>query len=262
MKLNFLRRIRQLLERYIYPAFFDWQWTTERPPVFVYQMGKVASSSVYHSLKKQHSGIILHAHTFSTNHPQWEIRRLYEHFKKGHPIKIITLVREPISRNISDFFQNFHLFTKQEFRSTFEEGGMSIAQLRKLFLLYYYHSMPLTWFDNNLKKHFAIDVYHHPFPKEQGFLQITTAKIDLLILRYDLVNSQKEQLIKAFLLLPKFELVDRNISQEKNYSIIYQRFLEEVKLPDFVLNTIKESTYFNHFYSKKEIDQTIARWQL
>ena len=38
-------------------------------PVLVYQMGKVGSASMYHSLLKQYSGTTTHAHTCAVDDP-------------------------------------------------------------------------------------------------------------------------------------------------------------------------------------------------
>ena len=71
-------------------------------PVFIYQMGKVASKSVYRSLCHQYPGIVLHAHYFNPNHTDWRIRRLYHWaIVKMMPLNVISLTREPIGRNLS-----------------------------------------------------------------------------------------------------------------------------------------------------------------
>lgn len=72
-------------------------------PILIYQMGKVASRTIYKSLLYTPGMQVFHVHRIGKDvHPN-----LYERVARfGHPAKIITLVREPISRNISDFFQH------------------------------------------------------------------------------------------------------------------------------------------------------------
>ena len=81
-------------------------------PVLVYQMGKVGSSSVTNSLLRHYSGIVLQAHYFNSNHKDWRVGRLYRWvIEEDNPLRIISLTREPIGRNVSAFFQNFEKHT-------------------------------------------------------------------------------------------------------------------------------------------------------
>jgi hypothetical protein len=90
-------------------------------------MGKVGSMSVYKSLKDNvDTNHVLHLHSLSPEHMDESLKikkkhgiYVYEYpiyFAKatrnmlnnyrGHPIKVISLIRDPIARMISDFFQN------------------------------------------------------------------------------------------------------------------------------------------------------------
>src|ERR1700741_1041287 len=79
-------------------------------PIIVYQMGKVASMSVYTSLKEQYPGITLHRHELIPT--EWQDATLLNHANNFHqPLLIISMMRDPIARNISAFFQNFEVIT-------------------------------------------------------------------------------------------------------------------------------------------------------
>lgn len=89
-------------------------------PVVVYQMGKVGSSSLRHSLKYRGLWPVWHTHRMNPEYieeiKEERVRRgvspvltsvdsrgldLYNSLvKKGRPTKFISLVREPVSRNV------------------------------------------------------------------------------------------------------------------------------------------------------------------
>ena len=224
-------------------------------PVFVYQMGKVASTSVYESLRSQYSGHVFHGHYFSANHGNAELRALYDYCNQTSPaIKVISLVREPISRNISAFFQNF----KRDTGKSIEQCGQSMLELRDTFLKNYPHEIPWVWFDNNIKRHFGIDVYEHTFPTE-GHLRLSDGSTELLLMRHDLADQQKASLVGEFVGLDGFSVARANVSSDKEYSQ-YMTAFQELRLPKWYLYRVFSSKYSKHFYGD-EIGELMRRWQ-
>ncbi|MEO0473001.1 MAG: hypothetical protein AAF206_25510, partial [Bacteroidota bacterium] len=64
------------------------------PPVYVYQMGKVGSMSVYKSLERQYPGAVLQGHNFRADNPDALVRKLYQHtFARQKPLKVISMTR-------------------------------------------------------------------------------------------------------------------------------------------------------------------------
>lgn len=114
----------------------------EKQTVLIYQMGKVGSSSIYQSLAQSDDFKPYHIHTLN----QITIQKIKERSKlKGLKIeqhiydsehilgkffeqtpqdklKIITLVREPISRNIAAYFQNLDVYhsNNKVFRNSYQ----------------------------------------------------------------------------------------------------------------------------------------------
>ena len=104
--------------------------------------------------------------------------------------KIISLVREPIGRNMSEFFHRFKMYTG----TPFENHNYSLDDIRGLYLERLDHDFPLEWFDNNFKKHFGVDVYEKLFPKK-GYEYYGNSDIDILLMKHNLEDSLKERLI-------------------------------------------------------------------
>ena len=227
------------------------------PPVIVYQMGKVGSMSIYESLKKEYKGIVLHRHVL--NEPaDWQAHIILEHalvYKR--PLKLISLTREPIGRNISAFFQNFEKITGVRPQdSMFSDDDLSN---------FFFNNpktdneSPLLWFDENIKKEFGIDVYKTPFDKKEGWAIIKRSNIDLLLMKSEISDKTKEELIRNYI-YPEFALRHANISENKDYAAMYSRFRNHVLFPKEYLDTYLQSAATKHFYLDEEIAQFYKKW--
>ncbi len=223
------------------------------PPVFIYQMGKVASSSIHHSLKKQYPGAVAHAHHIGSGN--WVSELFYKWFETGHPIKIISPVRDPIGYNISAFFHNLENITGYPF----SQSKHTTEELIQLFLNKNNHDFPLEWFDNNIKKYFDIDVYNGTFPDE-GSKTYQSDNVSLLVLRIDISDDEKEKAIQKFLDLPGFSLHNRNISSKKIYHKDYLDFKNRLKLPPAYLKKMQESKFFRYFYTEQDRAKILSKW--
>ena len=226
-------------------------------PVFIYQMGKVGSTSIYRSLLNgQYNGAVLHGHQFYKNHYDAQVRRLYDWaILQSQPVNIISLTREPIGRNISGFFQNFKKVTGVPYA----KSNFSIDDLNELFLSNYWHEHPLTWFDKNILANFGINVFDAPFPQD-GIATYSRDHVNLLVMHSEISDDRKVKAIADFLDLKEFRLNNVNIGREKDYSSTYKEFTEEVKLPSDYIEKMCESKYFNHFYDEKVIKAVRKRW--
>lgn len=226
-------------------------------PVLVYQMGKVGSSSIYHPLKKSYSGVVGHTHQFNQEAWYLEVRKLHEmYYKNNLPrLKIVSLIREPIGRNVSEFFHRL----KQYAGIDPKKDSMSVEQLLENFLNNLDHDFALEWMDNNLKSHFGIDVYQHVFP-ESGYAYYENQGVEVLLMKHDILDSVKEEQIRSFLSMPDFKMEQRNIGSQKTYKNMYKAFKENVRLPHSYLNKMNSSKYFNHFYSPIYIEKVVNKW--
>jgi len=230
----------------------------KEPPILIYQMGKVGSMSIYTSLKKVYPGLVLHLHNIDRQlEIKPDLRVFYNNYlqNKEQPVYIISLIREPFSRNISDFFQNFEKYVgtqPSDYKGTVED-------LIEIFIDRFPHQAVLNWFDINIKKHFDIDVYDHSFP-DRGSCIIKKNNHKLLLMKYDLSDSSKIEQISSFLKIDQFELWNENVGINKPYKRLYTEFLDQIKLPERIVEPVITSKYFTHFYEdeKKEL---MKKWQ-
>ena len=231
-------------------------WVMRAKPVLVYQMGKVGSSSIRQSLAAAYQGLSVNAHDFSGSHHNWMVRRLYRAvMEEGVPVDIISLIREPIGRNVSAFFENYERDTGTKYR----ESDLTVAQLRDMFLANYRHDLPLEWFENHIESSFGIDVYATPFP-ESGHATYGSGKVRLLVVKAEIPDAEKEAVIGEFLDLHPFQLLRANVGDLKVYADRYRAFKQEVRLPADYVDRMCASRYFNHFYSPETIAEVRRRW--
>ena len=222
-------------------------------PVFVFQMGKVASSTIFDSLTEQYPGAVAHAHFIGEDN--WASVLFYEWAKSGKPLKIISPVRDPVSRNISDFFQLFEDYTGMDVNAP----DLDYDAVYNKFFANYDHTLPLTWFDKMIKQYFDIDVYQYDFP-EAGYATYTHNNIDLLVFRIDIPDIEKEKAIRDFLDFEDIHLKKSNVASNKKYADQYARFQENLALPDEYLDMMCTSRFTRHFFSPEEINAIKQRW--
>ncbi len=241
--------------------------------VFVYQMGKVASSSIYASLRKLPQFKVYQVHRMNAENvdayfkeqSQLKGSRSYSPDKKwlrwykkyfvdsDEPIKIISLVREPIERNFSAFFQNLENFCDPNDKAA-TEG------LIGRFISDYNHKVPLEWFDVEMKTTTGIDVYSKEFMHEEGYQIYKEGRYELLVLRVDLDDQTKEELVARFMGLDSFKLTMKNIGSKKSYSAQYKDFKNAISLDMDYVSKMLDSKYAQHFFSPNELKQARSKW--
>lgn len=260
----------------------------DREKVIVYQMGKVGSSTVVRSLQDLNMQVY-HIHGLTDfniertenicrqRFPQ--LRRIHEHIlesqylkkeldkglKGDNKWKVVTLVREPISRNISSFFEILDMALGYDYNSKLKEMSVEdIAQeLTELFVQKhdeYENDRCLTWFDFELKPALDIDVYKRDFPKSQGYEMYESESADLLLIRLEDLNKCASEAFKKFLGIDNFQLVGDNIGEKKSYHNIYRKFLDSIVLPESYVDKMYSSKYMRHFYSEEEIEALKLKW--
>jgi hypothetical protein len=228
------------------------------PPVLIFQMGKVGSTSLHGSLRPLWPGLTIHTHNIAKDIERNKkgIRLVYDRvIQKGGPLFVISPVREPIARNISDFFQNFELYTGVNYN----ESTFSIEELIELFLRKSYHNGPGAWHDTHFKPIFGIDVYDYEFPPN-GVQVIHHNNTKLLVMRSELPDCVKESVVRDFLNLPIFSLANRNVASDKEYSEAYRKFKEAFSPPNWYIQKMYESRFFKHFYGEKQKEKLIRKW--
>jgi hypothetical protein len=257
-------------------------------PILVYQMGKVGSSSVCKSL--EHAGIpntIFHVHQLSDKgikrKEDWlrhhnaldipwmledlqyikKLKELIETKRSKFQWKIITMTREPISVELSAFFENIEVYGHEVFDplkkinidKTIDYINRNIIGLCDVEKNYY-----CTWFDEELKEVFGIDVYTVPYDFVRGYSIIMKDNVSVLLMRLEDMGRSFRQALADFLKVPDIELIRENTANSKEYWNEYRTVLEKISIPAESFDVIYSSRYARHFYPAEEREKSRERW--
>ncbi|MBW2020574.1 MAG: hypothetical protein JRI58_11090 [Deltaproteobacteria bacterium] len=253
-------------------------------PILVYQMGKVGSITVYRSLKAAKiRNPIIHCHFLSRENirnveqyflslPSQEVPDHIEKCKrvshyihrnmKKHRWKVVTLVRDPVAREISDLFQNLKVVVP-DLRVSKTTANIELATNTLLNTLKNFDESKdyaCTWFDLELKDVFKIDVYDHPFDKQKGYQIYQGTNADTLLIRLEDLSKCLKAAMADFLNIPDVALIRSNVGANKAYKQLYAKVESSIRIPRDSLDKIYSSKYARTFYSEEEICRFKRRW--
>jgi len=243
--------------------------------ILIYQMGKVGSTSLAKALGER----ALQIHNFYPSNEPWSHKPFYrsslykrpvhwifyrlirEGVRRRSKLKIITLVRDPISRNISMYFHHLHYrlaYYFSEIRPS-RDSREGIDALVDCFRETFDHRYPLDWFDNELKRFTGVDVYEYAFDAVTGWSKIEVGGISLLIV-------QTERLRDCWHAVEEFcgrklEFLEDNQGRRKWYGTLYSEFLDRYSLSADELDEIYSSRYATFFFSEKTRAELRWKWQ-
>lgn len=276
----------------------------ENPPILVYQMGKVGSTSVVASLKEAGiSNPVYHVHQLRYYKLKSRIKknikrlnenrkrrdldghfRMYRHLYLNYLIrqleshillrkkldenfneiswKVITLVRDPIMRQISGFFFNFHnrpelLDEKGQF---LKEKSMKALKHQVIKRLIRPWNWSLRWFDREFKEVLKVDPYKFPFNHDKGYSFIYTKNLSILIIKLEKLNQCFPEAIYKFINKNDLQLIKRNIAEKKFYYNAYKYVVNNIAFGYKFCKRVYSSKFIKHFYSKDEIENFIMKW--
>ncbi len=241
-------------------------------PILIYTRSKVGSTSVLIGAR-EHFPLVLQYHNllpkavqsniearsdlmgrYNSWHALWMYHQVIE---KKRPVKIISLVREPVAHALSHFFHN--LDTIMATPNAHKHSTMEALQ--KAFITEHLPRMGrFNWFKEEMLPAIGINVYEYPFIPEEGHQQISVDNIDLLLLKTEISSEAKENALASFLNLPSFKIRRANEGSEKDYGTAYADFKKQFVLPRSLLETIYSEPYAKHFYSDAERAGFINKW--
>jgi hypothetical protein len=267
--------LKKILGPWYFKITIPWKLRAGRNTgvLLIYQMGKVGSKAIEDSISAPSINMpIFHVHVLSDRgirggelYKKSMMRNDYEYIRnivlqkevlsRKHKLKVISLVREPVARNISAFFQNSVLWDTQ-----YNEASEDSSEIIEEFLAKFDHEKPLIWLDQEINDMLGIDVYAEPFPISCGYHIYSNENIELLLIRQESLNCCFEGALKEFLALEGAQLMDSNRAESKSYAGLYKSFKENLDIPNNYLDHMYSSKYAKHFYSDLEIDEFRARW--
>ena len=254
---------------FIYKIKFQFVKFGAAPPIIILTPGKVGSSSVYFTLKGKIPNKVFHIHYLSSNgileakeqHLKSDRKSIPLHLiisgflndklaKYNGEVNIITIVREPISRQISSFFQNIDFYKSSiESESLDIDINKSINILNDLFEDNICQKSE-NWFEQEIHKNFGIDVFMQPFNEKKNYMIFLEGRYKLLLMKMETIDQIFSKAIQEFLSKDApIYLKKSNIGENKHYAKRYIKIKKEFKIDSNSLEGIVSSKYFKHFYS-------------
>jgi hypothetical protein len=255
-----------------------------RQPILVYSIGKVGSLSLYHSI--QAAGInapVYHVHSLSAKRIASVKRFLrsrgataaeHRYLHVGNGLRrrlvrpsseiwyLITGVRDPIARALSETFQTLYLTHKDHAGGSWTPESLgkvladTIAPERGAI------RGTLNWFESEFRESVGINVFDYPFDRRMGYSIIEHENFKVLLYRVESLNSVfSNGVLKRFLEVDRdLQPVRRNVAEDKTDGLVYQKARAEFRLPRQSCELIYSSRLAKHFYSDEMIEQFIQRW--
>ena len=218
--------------------------------ILVYQPGKVASMSIYESVKK-YGRNVLHIHYLEGM--QYKGIGIKEIFKYKSA-KIISLVREPVSRGIAHMWEDMEFFG-------FRGSSLSMKEVEAVCLGDGFENVQAMWYDKQLKGLFGIDVLAYPFDKEKGYEIIKSGNIEVLLMKMERLNNLLP-VIGEFLGIEDFQLCKANIGKDKPYRFAYEKYKKKFTLsPERIEYIFRENEFVRHFYTEEECEKFIEKYK-
>lgn len=241
--------------------------------IVVYTMGKVASSSISHSLSA-HSLLNFQVHRLEpqqvlellqllATHPDFshlqkrnisgtqnksfklpthltDSLQVMKAIKEQKPIKLISLIREPVARNISALFQNLP-------KDLMNDPDAIIERLRQ-----YPINIPDNWFAKDFIPVTGLDVLSMELDRSADHFRFRNNQFDVIILKTTVTDERKSELISDFL-GQKIVIQRANEAKNKWYREIYQTIARNPStIRDDYIKDCFGQRYFRAFFSDEE----------
>jgi hypothetical protein len=230
-------------------------------------MGEVGSTSLWRALEQRTDVAPFRAHIlsaagraawrewgrdglFTPNRRYRAANALDRHLiAPGRPLKVITMIRDPIDRDISDFFEN-----------AVREVACPVDELVASFLATFDPLRAEKWYREEFAGTLGIDVLAHPFDAAGGTSRISEPPYEVLVLRTTLPDDVKAERIADFLGVRELAIPRANRTADKPVNALYQAFRHALKLPPDTLRAATENAFTRHFFAPGEIEAMRARW--
>lgn len=237
----------------------------------VYSMGKVGSTTVYDTLREHVRALpVAHAHFLSDYWVKGQIPSLHRSFHRNigvarrvrkrlasfpeHRVKIVTLVRDPLARELSDVFENW-------------KGLFPIRRIDDLtydmvasYLDGHDHAYALGWFDTEFRNWTSLDIYAQAFDRERGYCIYRDDRFDVLVLKLEQLGSCLPEAMGEFAGIEIAGVKRSNPGETKAGRSLHEDLRRTYRPTREKLGKLYGSKLVTHFYSDAEIVAFKQRW--
>ena len=233
-----------------------------QPGVLVFSDGHAGTSSLMLSLRKGGIPYADHVHFLAArtldeglHYPRgvgWIYRKLF--VEQQRPVKMISMIRDPVDRAVSKFFSH-------QYGHRIDVPSVSLEDLSEQFEGYFNTRDNSDWFESEMLPAIGLDVYQYCFPKAKGFLRIEHGNIELLLLRLELADEAKEEIVADFVGLDSltWERLGQ-VGEQKAYGSLYRKFKDQGRVTEVCLEGLLMTRSARHFLTEEEVEKSIRKW--
>lgn len=180
---------------------------------------------------------------------------------RGRPWKVVSLVRDPLARHVSAFFQFFPTFFPR-LPDDYHCDPAHVGALADLLAGRFGDDRAhmAGWFDTEVRDTLGVDVFSAPFPRERGYQIVEGDRAHLLVLRLEDLERVAPTALKEFLGIEGITVPRLNVASRKPHGGAYRAFVQRAPLPAKLLDEVYGSRLARHFYSDDEIAAFRAKW--
>lgn len=247
-------------------------------PILIYQVGKVGSTSIFSAIKNSIRGVtpvyqvhnIVHAAELKDKDLTLGSYHSQKHFNLGQALleavstqpnlsfKVITGVREPISRWVSEIFQNID----SRYNSLkHADGSINTDELIKFIKDSIKTEPQNEWFVNEMGELFGLSCQDFSFPPNKGSYTLTKNNHSFFFYKQEALSSEMGDSLAEFLELDSLCIEELNTTESKaDLSATYRKTLDNLSFSRDDLDAIYNLPLYKAFYSEEEIEGFFKRW--
>lgn len=232
--------------------------------MLIYQMGKVGSTTIeaelpgarhlhtlygYPSAKKAVDYKRRNLIKGIRRYVFWQYKRLS--IKVSREVKIISLVRSPYDREVSQFFQDLeHWLSYYSLKFGVDKRLEMVDFVESCFEHAYDFDYAAGWYQREIGRLTGIGLEDYKYELDKGYAFAERGKYKVLLLRLDKLDACKS-VLHSFI-GQQLELTEMNRGEKKWYEPIYRKFKSEY-VPSFsVINKVFENNWASCMYSQEE----------
>jgi len=214
--------------------------------VLLYDMGFVGAPE---SIPQ---GTVIHAHalapprlpeTFKLDIGFWReafagARGLAE---KASKLTVLTVVQEPVGRNVNAFLRLAHTFIKR-LPERLQANDICVDELHEIFLEFLDQDVPARWFEEQFEPVLGIDVLSQPFERSRGY---ATYDQRLIVRRENLKSDPA--------LLGQLLGIEGAMMADSPEDPDLRKLFQSKALPSPYVEEMYSSAYAKHFYTDEEL---------
>ncbi len=229
-------------------------------PIFVCMVQKTGDTTMLKTFEYNN------VPTLQTHYSHW-FKKEYLGDLGEKRVRIITALRDPISRDLSHLYQHFSIYngfncffdvnndTLDDFVTLYSSNDAQVYFDK--FVKGFNFSHTFHWFSEFSAN--TVDLLKHPFDKEKGFSIIQEGNYDIFFYQLEKLNHIVPNL-SEWVGVPFETLKNANLASEKWISNSYNMAKEKIKLTQEYVDSCYADPYVQHCYSSEDIERFKENW--